>query len=881
MKFLAILTAIVLVISNFTHINHVSASTVGTKPTIESMSVNMKEATVGDTVNINVKIKEYEQYRYMNISYSSPITGNGITIQLNLNTETMSFEGSFPISNNIESGNYTPTMLSLYGDHITSINSSEYENFGNGGFEVNGTAGTEFIESINIDKKEVTVGDTVKVSLKTSSHLGIKYMNSYFESPVTNQRLSVSLYYNPDTNQFEGSIPISSITESGTFKLNGLNTYEVGGISTSFSSSRYSDKFQHADFTVSGTNTTNIIESITLDKNEVTIGETINFAVKLPEIVGINYLNIYYSSPITDKSFSVGLYYNSETKFFEGNLLIPNTFELGTFDLYRLSIYDTAGNITGLHDDNYEELEKGNFTFFREQNPPSFTSLTIDKTSVKPGDSVRINVAATDDTKLKEATIDYIAPISKNKYSVELSYDSNTMSFNGDFPITESSEVGIWKVDSIEIKDTNENSTLIKADELDLSNGEFKVEDVTAPFIPSVDEVTDKSTSVLGTAEVGSTITVKTGELVLGKGTTNNEGKYSVTISLQNAGSILSVTSTDNSGNVSEVNNVTVIDVTAPASPIVVEVTDNSTSVTGTGEIGSTVTIIAGTTVLATGITAADGLFSITIPKQKAGTKLTITATDDAGNVSLAEEVIVVDVTAPLVPTVNEVTDKSTSVSGTAEVGSLIKIKSGTIEIGSETVDSEGNYTVQITQQKAGTKLAITATDIAGNSSEVKEITVKDVTAPTIPTVNEVTDKSISVTGTAEIGSLITVKTGTTVFGTGTTTNEGKYTVTISKQKAGTKLAVTSTDPSGNTSEVKEVTVKDVTAPTIPTVNEVTDKLISVTGTAEAGSSITVKVGTTVIGTGTTTSEGNYSVTIVKQKAGTNLWVTQISKILT
>jgi len=82
--------------------------------------------------------------------------------------------------------------------------------------------------------------------------------------------------------------------------------------------------------------------------------------------VGINYLNIYYSSPITDKSFSVGLYYNSETKFFEGNLLIPNTFELGTFDLYRLSIYDTAGNITGLHDDNYEELEKGNFTFFRE-----------------------------------------------------------------------------------------------------------------------------------------------------------------------------------------------------------------------------------------------------------------------------------------------------------------------------------------------------------------------------------------------------------------------------------------------------------------------------------------------------------------------------------
>ena len=101
-------------------------------------------------------------------------------------------------------------------------------------------------------------------------------------SPITNQRLSVSLSYNPETNAFEGDIPITSITEFGTYKLNMVNTYEEGGNTTAFYSSYYADKFENGDFNVSGTNVGNIIESITVNKKEVTVGETINFTVKSP-----------------------------------------------------------------------------------------------------------------------------------------------------------------------------------------------------------------------------------------------------------------------------------------------------------------------------------------------------------------------------------------------------------------------------------------------------------------------------------------------------------------------------------------------------------------------------------------------------------------------
>ena len=292
----------------------------------------------------------------------------------------------------------------------------------------------------------------------------------------------------------------------------------------------------------------------------------------------------------------------------------------------------------------------------------------------------------------------------------------------------------------------------------------------------------------------------------------------------------------DENGIGSEFVLVEVEDITPPNKPFVYEVTELSEVVIGEAEPGAKIEITLGGSVITTGTATSTGYFSIPIPRQKAGTVLEITATDGVGNVSEVTKVVVKDVTAPTSPMVNEVTDKSTSVTGTSEAGSTITVKTGASVLGTATTTAEGKYSVTIAKQKAGTTLTVTATDEAGNVSEVKEITVKDVTAPTSPMVNEVTDKSTSVTGTSEAGSTITVKVGATVIGTATTTTEGKYSVTIAKQKAGTTLRVTAADEAGNVSEVKEVTVKDVTAPTSPMVNEVTDKSTSVTGTSEAGS---------------------------------------------
>ncbi|WHY66779.1 Ig-like domain-containing protein [Neobacillus sp. SuZ13] len=404
------------------------------------------------------------------------------------------------------------------------------------------------------------------------------------------------------------------------------------------------------------------------------------------------------------------------------------------------------------------------------------------------------------------------------------------------------------------------------------------VKDVTAPVKPEVNEVTDKDTTVTGKAEAGSKIEVKVNDSVIGTGAAGEDGQYQVTIPTQKAGTELVISATDKAGNVSETTTVVVKDVTSPVKPVVNEVTDKDTTVTGKAEAGSKVEVKVNGSVIGTETAGEDGQYKVTIPTQKAETELVIIATDNAGNVSETTTVIVKDVTVPTKPEVNEVTDKDTSVSGQAEAGSKVEVKVNGSLSGTGTAEEDGQYLVSIPTQKAGTELVISATDKAGNVSETTTVVVKDVTAPVKPEVNEVTDKDTTVTGKAEAGSKVEVKVNGSVIGTETAEEDGQYKVTIPTQKAGTELVICATDKEGNVSETTTVVVKDVTAPVKPEVNEVTDKDTSVTGKAEAGSKVEVKVNGSVIGSGTAGEDGQYKVTIPTQKAGTELVIIATDK---
>ncbi|MHA7138165.1 Ig-like domain-containing protein [Rossellomorea arthrocnemi] len=841
----------------------------GTKPTIESMTIDNSDVTSGDSVIVSVKIKEFQDYRYLNLMYNAPGADQVITVQLDFNEQSGAYIGELPVTEYMKSGEYTPFSLAFYGSTVTSVDNDEVNLVEAMKFTVNGTSGKELIKSIEVDHKEAVPGEAVKISLKVSETTGIRYFNASFLSPITKRSLSISMDYNSDREAYEGVIPISSITESGIYKPFRVSSYGYEGNDISYSGSQYEELLQGGSFTVSGTDPGNIIDKIIINKQQLTVGEMIHFAVDSPPLTGVRYMNVNYTSPITGESFHVNLYHNNETDLFEGSMLIPEDFELGTYRLFMIAIYDEY-NTTSFDRDEFQQLEQGDFTIYKDETPPAFLGLTVDKKQAEAGESVMVNVGASDNSEVHSAVIKYITP-KNQQLNLDLSYDRNSGSLSGVLPIDKESEPGTWKVHSISIKDIHQNEVIVEDDATSLDNGDFTVIDMTPPSFPRVNEVTDQTTEVTGTAEASTGITVKKGTAVLGTGEASETGDFVIVIPQQAAGTELQVFAVDKAGNESEPAKTIVQDITAPSVPTVNEVTDHDTSVTGNAEDGATVEVKAGSQVI--GSSTSNGSFTVGISKQTAGTQLKVYAIDQAGNRSGGAEVLVTDKTSPSKPIVNVVGDQSTSIKGKAEADAIVIAKIGTTEIGRATAASSGDYTISISKQNAGTEISVYAVDSAGNQGEATTTTVQDKTAPVKPTVNPVGDQSTSIKGKAEANASVIAKVGTTEIGRTTAASSGDYTISISKQNAGTEISVYAVDSAGNQGEATKTTVQDKTAPVKPTVNPVGDQSTSIKGKAEANASVIAKVGTTEIGRATAASSGDYTISISKQNAGTEISV--------
>lgn len=171
--------------------------------------------------------------------------------------------------------------------------------------------------------------------------------------------------------------------------------------------------------------------------------------------------------------------------------------------------------------------------------------------------------------------------------------------------------------------------------------------------------------------------------------------------------------------------------------------------------------------------------------------------------------------------------DNTIELKGSAAAGSTVKFFDGTIQIGSTTTDSSGNWDY-ITKVLTDAKhtLTATATNTSGQTSVASSalaVTV-DTKAPTAPTMASHTVNSASqavVSGSAEASSVVKVFDGTSQIGSATTNSSGVWTYTTAALAAGShSLTATATDAAGNTSTASTAfaaSVSGSTAPSAPT----------------------------------------------------------------
>lgn len=455
---------------------------------------------------------------------------------------------------------------------------------------------------------------------------------------------------------------------------------------------------------------------------------------------------------------------------------------------------------------------------------------------------------------------------------------------------TASANDGTWTFDLTDVPEGLHNYTATQTTEDGISGNtiEFAVTvDTTPPAAPDDLLVSQNGTVLTGNAEAGSKVTIADASgTTLGTVTADSEGKFSFPLNPPRVnGEVLTAIATDKAGNDSSPANATAPDITPPQAAGDLDVSDDGTTVTGTAEPGTTVTIYGSdNTPLGSEQVQPDGSFTVTLnPPQTNGEILTAIVKDPANLTSPPATALAPDTTPPQPAGNLDVSDDGATVTGTAEPGSTVTIRDPDGNpIGLGQTDGEGNFTVTLdTPQTNGETLTATVTDPANQNSTPANVTAPDTTAPQPPTAVISTDGT-TLTATAEPGSTITIKDsdGNTLAEIGPVPESGTLVITLNPPQAnGETLSITATDAASNTSQPTDVTAPDITAPDAPVVSAIIDdagaqkgnlsdsqrtddNTLTFNGTGEPGATITIlDGGTPLAGTATVDSNGNWTLT--------------------
>ena len=428
--------------------------------------------------------------------------------------------------------------------------------------------------------------------------------------------------------------------------------------------------------------------------------------------------------------------------------------------------------------------------------------------------------------------------------------------------------------------------------------------EVTAPTITGVTGNSTAGYEVKGTADANATVEIRNaGGTVIGTGTADGTGAFTVTIPAGEAGANETLTAVAKNASGTESTPTTFqtpADEATVTAPTITGVTGNSTAgyeVKGTADANATVEVRnVGGTVIGTGTADGTGAFTVTVPAGEAGANETLTAV--AKNASGTESTPTTfqtpadpntPVATPIVETVTGSTTKGYEVKGTAEVGTTIEVRdaAGTV-LGTATTGTDGKYTVTLAPgtATANQTLSVVAKNASGTESQPATATTPaDVTAPTVDNITGNSGSGYEITGTADPNTTIEVRDPAgAVIGTGTSDANGDFTVTLptGTTNPGDTLTVIGKDNAGNESQPTEVLVPSDATVTAPTVTGVTGNSVAgyqVTGTADPNATIEIRdADGNVIATGTADGTGSFAVNLPAGTANANETLTALAK---
>jgi hypothetical protein len=432
--------------------------------------------------------------------------------------------------------------------------------------------------------------------------------------------------------------------------------------------------------------------------------------------------------------------------------------------------------------------------------------------------------------------------------------------------------------------------------------------DQAAPAAPSITSPSAATTyssttsvTVSGTAEANSTVKVLDGATQIGSATTDGAGNWTYAATLATGSHSITATATDLAGNTGVASSpakTVIVDTAAPtvtlSAPANGALRNTLTptvtySVTDANPGSTSFCIIDGGSPIACSSGSA-----ITLVGQGSHT-LRVTNTDLAGNIGTsATNTFTVDTIAPIAPTITTPPSATTysnltanTIAGNSESNASVKIYDGATLLTTVTANGSGAWTYASTLAVGSHTITATATDAAGNTgpaSSAKTIIV-DQTAPAAPSITTpsaatttTSSTTNTIAGTAENNSTVKIYDGAVVLAVVNADGSGNWTYAATLAEGSHTITATATDLASNTSVASsaKTIVVDTTAPAAPAITSPTGSPAysatatpTVSGTAEAGSSVRIYDGATLIGTVTATG-GTWTFPVPTLSSGTH-----------
>lgn len=328
------------------------------------------------------------------------------------------------------------------------------------------------VTGVSLDKTSAKAGETVTITLDAyDKGSGILTALVEFQDPNTLETINTDFYNVGWNNNLQIPLEIDSNTPSGNYELYYIYVYDYANNTVVYEKNPYGDSLPlpHS-LTLSVQNdgqidsTDPVLKNLTIDKDTYEVGETLNATLDATDESGIVTFSAIFQNKDTLQTIVTD--FSSSDDPLHGQAKINEYLVPGVFELIDVTIEDGAGNTVSYgsyEDDNIPDVK---FTVTNSNNegdltPPTLYSATLNKNTVKSGESFEMTIKADDNLSgIANFAAFFINP--ENDRQIVVEYSANG-SLTSTAYVNEWEPSGVFYLDEVVIHDNANNTAIYRA----------------------------------------------------------------------------------------------------------------------------------------------------------------------------------------------------------------------------------------------------------------------------------------------------------------------------------------------------------------------------------------------------------------------------------